>query len=244
MGAQGRYGNGDVQWMTAGKGVQHAEMFPLINQDAENPLELFQIWLNLPRSGKFVEPYFKMFWEDAIPKYTYADARGKNTIVELIAGSLGNEKAPQPPPDSWAANPQNEIAIWNIRMDAGMQWKMPKASAGINRTLYFYKGDKLILSGAPLENYHMAEIEANEELILESGTESCHILMLQGKPIGEPVVQYGPFVMNSKQEIQQAFDDYQKTQFGGWPWAVNEPVHPPDQGRFARHADGRMEVRG
>ena len=67
------------------------------------------------------------------------------------------------------------------------------------------------------------------------------MLLLQGKPINEPVVQYGPFVMNSPQEIQQAFVDYRKDQFGGWPWPNEAPVHARTEGRFARHADGRIE---
>jgi quercetin 2,3-dioxygenase len=67
------------------------------------------------------------------------------------------------------------------------------------------------------------------------------ILVLQGKPIGEPVAQHGPFVMNTRQEIQQAFADYQQTRFGGWPWSSDDPVHPRGEGRFARHADGRIE---
>jgi quercetin 2,3-dioxygenase len=67
------------------------------------------------------------------------------------------------------------------------------------------------------------------------------LLLLQGRPIGEPVAQYGPFVMNTPIELRQAFQDYQRTQFGGWPWPSNGPVHPREEGRFARHPDGRIE---
>ena len=66
--------------------------------------------------------------------------------------------------------------------------------------------------------------------------------MLQGRPIGEPVAQYGPFVMNTEDEIRQAFADYRRTEFGGWPWPSDEPVNPADQGRFARRPDGSVEV--
>ena len=72
---------------------------------------------------------------------------------------------------------------------------------------------------------------------------TLELLVLQGRPIGEPVVQYGPFVMNTKAEVQQAFADYRDTEFGGWPWPAPDPVHPREQGRFARHADGRVETR-
>ena len=66
-------------------------------------------------------------------------------------------------------------------------------------------------------------------------------MLLQGKPIAEPVAQHGPFVMNTRQEIQQAFEDYQRTSFGGWPWDRRDPVHPPSRGRFALHHDGSVE---
>ena len=76
---------------------------------------------------------------------------------------------------------------------------------------------------------------------LTAGVDGVEILVLQGRPIGEPVEQYGPFVMNDREGIAQTFADYQQTGFGGWPWPVDDPVHGADQGRFARHADGRVE---
>ena len=81
LGAAGRFGKGDVQWMTAGKGVQHSEMFPLIHKDKENPLEIFQVWLNLPKASKFVEPHFKMLWEDKIPVLRDKDNTGKSIAL-------------------------------------------------------------------------------------------------------------------------------------------------------------------
>ena len=104
LGASGRYGNGDVQWMTAGEGVQHAEMFPLINREEENPMELFQIWLNLPKRNKMVKPHFKMLWSDTIPNHEHFDSNGKKTVAEVIAGKIEQDKAPTPPPDSWSSD--------------------------------------------------------------------------------------------------------------------------------------------
>lgn len=243
MGAAGRYGNGDIQWLTAGKGIQHAEMFPLLNQDTDNNMELFQIWLNLPKKNKFTEPHFKMLWAETIPHYEHTDSKNKKTTVEIIAGAISNLSAPEPPPNSWAALPENEVAIWNIQMEAGATWMLPKASQGINRSLYFYRGNTLNIDGLELKKYHAADLNAAMEIMLVNGTEPAGILILQGKPIGEPVVQHGPFVMNSNQEIQQAFDDYQKTQFGGWPWPVSNPVHDRNKGRFALHGNGILETK-
>ena len=241
MGASGRYGDGDVQWMTAGKGVQHSEMFPLISKEKENPMELFQIWLNLPKKNKMVEPHFKMLWRDSIPRYVHTNDN-KKTTVEVIAGKIENVKAPSPPPDSWASLEQNEVAVWNIKMQAGAKWILPKASEGVNRMVYFYEGDNLNLAGQKITKYNAIEVKANIEIALEATTETS-ILVLQGKPINEPVMQYGPFVMNTKEEINQAFEDYHKTQFGGWPWPKYDQVHARDKSRFAKHADGKEEIK-
>jgi len=241
LGAAGRYGDGDVQWMTAGKGVQHSEMFPLLNKDKDNPLELFQIWLNLPAKNKMTDPHFKMLWGSSIPHYKNADQDGRKTMVEVIAGTLHGNVAPAPPPGSWAADPKNEVSILNIQMDAHARFTIPKASEGINRMIYFYEGDTLGVDGTVINRYHAAEVFADMDLTINSGSEQAKILMLQGRPIKETVIQYGPFVMNSKEEIQQAFNDFHATKFGGWPWSKYDQVHDRRLGRFARHADGRFE---
>lgn len=242
LGASGRFGAGDVQWMTAGKGVQHSEMFPLIHKDKENPLEIFQIWLNLPKVNKFVDPYFKMLWERDIPTYIETNNKGKTVKVDLIAGDLNNLKAPKPTPDSWAANPENEIAIWTMKLESDMEWVLPKSKSEVNRTLYYYKGNSLFIDDIPVPPNQAIQLKSDQDSLLKAGDSDCYLLMLQGKPINEPVVQYGPFVMNSETEIQEAFEDYRKTQFGGWPWPIRDQVHSRDRGRFALHADGTEET--
>ena len=241
MGASGRYGDGDVQWMTAGKGVQHSEMFPLIHTKQDNPMELFQIWLNLPRKSKMVEPHFKMLWKESIPVVKQSDAKGKQAQIEVIAGKLNEVKAQTPPPNSWAADQHNEVAIWNILLEPGAEFTLPAASQGINRTAYYYEGNGLQLSGETIPGYHAIELIPNVAVNLKAANDSCSILILQGRPIGEPVMQYGPFVMNTKDEIKQAFEDFHATSFGGWPWPKYDQVHARELGRFAKHADGKEE---
>lgn len=243
MGAAGRYGGGDTQWMTAGKGVQHSEMFPLLRKDKENPLELFQIWLNLPQVNKFVEPHFAMLWADTIPRRTFKDDAGRETEVEIIAGKLEDTTALPPPPDSWAADPDHHVAIWIIRMQPGASWTLPPTAPGINRVLYFFDGESVQVAGSRAQPKNGLVLQPDTPVELVNADREARLLLLQGKPIAEPVVQYGPFVMNTRQEIQQAFKDYQQTQFGGWPWPDSDQVHGRDKGRFARHADGREETR-
>jgi quercetin 2,3-dioxygenase len=242
-GAAGRYGNGDVQWMTAGAGLQHCEMFPLINKKKENPLELFQIWINLPERKKFAPPHFKMLWTEDIPVVMTKDNNGKLTEVIVVAGKLGEVVAPGPAPDSWAAEPENEVAIWKIKMEKGASWVLPAASPEVHRTLYFYKGSNIKIAGVEVKSYQSIELLADMDLIIESEKEDSYLLLLQGMPIAEPVAQYGPFVMNTQAEIQQAFKDYRETQFGGWPWQRYDHVHPADKGRFARYSNGKEEVK-
>ena len=149
-----------------------------------------------------------------------------------------------PPPNSWAADPQNEVAVLNIRMKANARWTLEKAKPGVNRTLYYYDGDGLTVGGQTIPRYHAVEVEAQANLNLKAGDNGANILVLQGKPIDEPVIQYGPFVMNTKEEINQAFEDYHRTKFGGWPWKRYDQVHDRSKGRFAQHADGKVETKG
>lgn len=242
-GAAGRYGNGDVQWMTAGSGLQHSEMFPLLNKNGNNPLELFQIWLNLPKAKKFSEPHFAMFWSEEIPRYFEKDKNDKLIEVTLIAGKIGKVYALKPAPDSWAADENNEVGIWLIKLESNAKWTIPPASFGVNRSIYFYKGVDIKFAGINVMPYHSVDLLADQSVLLENGNSDAFLLLLQGQPINEPVVQHGPFVMNSAEEIQQAFYDYRKTQFGGWPWPRYDNVHSSSKGRFAKYSDGSEVVK-
>lgn len=238
MGATGRFGHGDVQWMTAGKGVLHSEMFPLVNDDEGNPLLLFQIWLNLPKRSKFVEPHYKMLWAEDIPVHETEDAS-----VTIVAGDFNETKSLDTTPDSWAADPSNGVAIWLIKIKPNGQLTLPVADQEINRSIYFYQGEDIQIEGQSLTEQTGADLFADQEVTIQNGSKEAHLLLLQGKPIGEPVVQQGPFVMNSQEEIYETIREYQRTQFGGWPWPKNEFVHPREKGRFALHADGTEEVK-
>ena len=241
LGATARYGEGDLQWLTAGEGIVHSEMFPLLDRERPNPLELFQIWLNLPAKDKLVAPYFTMHWGPAIPKVAIRDDAGHATDVAILAGRLGDAAALPPPPHSWASRPDADVAIWTIRMDAGARFVLPAARAGTNRGLHFFRGEALRVDEREIPARSRVQIRPEASPTLEAGPDETEILLLQGRPIAEPVAQYGPFVMSTRAEIAQAFADYERTRFGGWPWPSEEPVHPRDEGRFARHPDGRVE---
>ena len=227
LGATARFGEGDVQWLTAGSGIVHSEMFPLFSTEEPNPLHLFQIWLNLPAANKMVDPYYSMLWSADLPRVQV----GTDTEVTLITGALGTHEPPAPPPDSWAAQPNSDVAIWHIKLGVGGSWSLPAAPDGVNRVLYLFDGASLHIGDGEIDANTGAVLDtADETLLGASGGAEC--LILQGRPIGEPVAQQGPFVMNTRDEIRQAFADYQRTGFGGWPWDEDGPVHGQEKRRF------------
>ncbi len=243
LGAAARFGKGDVQWLTAGRGIVHSEMFPLLEQDAPNPLELFQIWLNLPSVDKMTDPYFTMIWDRDVPRVVTTDANGHATEIAVVAGALGDARVPTPPPNSWAARAESDVAIWLIRMEAHATVELPSATGPDTvRTLYCFEGETLDIGPTTVGIDTAAVLDPHQPARLTAGSTEVECLILQGRPIGEPVEQYGPFVMNTRDELEQAFSDYRATQFGGWPWPSDDPVHPRDAERFARHDDGRVEA--
>ena len=243
LGATGRFGNGDVQWMTAGKGVMHSEMFPLRNTTEDNPFELFQIWLNLPRNKKFAEPHYTMLWHEDIPVVVSEDENGLKTQVKVVAGDYKGTKALDPTPDSWASNIDHDVAIWKITLEPGAQYSLPATKAEANRALYFFRGAGISIADQELSEHAALYVQPDQDISIVNGPEPSQILLLQGVPINEPVAKYGPFVMNEQSEIHQAMQDYQRTEFGGWPWPKHDYVHPREIGRFAQHADGIKEMK-
>ncbi len=248
LGARARFGQGDVQWVTAGAGIVHSEMFPLLDTEGSNTLHLFQIWLNLPAASKMVDPYFSMLWHHELPVVT-----GGGAEVTVIAGRLDAAEAPAPPPDSWAADADHDVAIWHVRLDAGGRLTLPPAAPGSSRVLYLFDGATTV-AGTDLDADTGVVLDGSATVELVGGAPTgtngaaggpigggSEALVLQGRPIGEPVARYGPFVLNDEDGIRQAMLDYQQTGFGGWPWPADDPVHGHRPERFANHADGRVE---
>ena len=159
----------------------------------------------------------------------------------MVAGPHPGATPSPPPPSSWAARADTDVAIWSIKLAPQARWTLPAARPGSRRVLYYFQGEDLKIAGSPQPARHAIELRAEVPAALEAGAGEVELLMLQGRPIGEPVVQHGPFVMNSREEIEDAYADYRRTQFGGWPWTSEDPVHPHDETRFARHADGHLE---
>lgn len=232
LGAAARFGRGDAQWITAGRGIVHSEMFPLLDREAPNTVELFQIWLNLPRRNKLAAPHFSMLWSESIPRL---DSGGAS--LSIYAGSFEGKAPPSPPPASWASEPDSEVAIWTVELAPNSRVTLPPASdARVHRALYFYRGQSVQFDDALQRSHGAYFVESDKAITLRTFESASELLMLQGRPIEEPVAQYGPFVMNDRAGVMQAFADYQSSGFGGWPWPSDDPVHGAEFKRFARYS--------
>ena len=167
-----------------------------------------------------------MFWQSAIPQRTVKDHAGKGTEVTVIAGQFADAVPNAPPPHSWASRADAHVAIWTLRFEPGATFTLPAAPPGTNRKLYYFRGASLKINGFELAGGHAAQLQADVPALLENGETEGELIMLQGRPIGEPVVQNGPFVMNTRAEnLAQAYEDFRATRFGAWPWESDDPVH-------------------
>jgi redox-sensitive bicupin YhaK (pirin superfamily) len=251
-GAGARYGKGDTQWVTAGKGVSHSEMFPLVHTDKGNTLELYQLWLNLPAKSKLVPPEFVMFWDEKTPTVKKENTHGCAKAM-IVAGKWDSTDPLPPPVNSYAADPNNDVAVWVIQLEPHATIKVPaKNFPETERAFYVHHNQgmnpdpnvKVNIGGQWLESGEGVRQEDMERVTVTNGPKPARVMVMQGKPINEPIAQRGPFVMNTQAELQQAFADYQRTQFGGWQWDSQQPVYPRDRARFADHGNGKVEYPG
>jgi redox-sensitive bicupin YhaK (pirin superfamily) len=236
LGNGARYGRGDLQWMTAGRGIVHCEMFPLKEvAPLQNHGKLFQIWLNLPRKNKMVEPAFVMHWAENVRRWADQSTGAKVTVW---SGEFNGVKGLTPPPNSWAADIANDVAIWFVTLQPrGGKVTLPAAFTGdaVNRRLYFSEGPAtgVTIGGEAAELRHAYDlVPTTAATVVNDGDTIAEFLLLQGKPINEPVAQQGPFVMNTQEEIKASFKEYRQTQFGKWPWPSHAHVFDRSKGRF------------
>ena len=240
-GATARFGGGDVQWVTAGNGVSHSEMFPLLDQGADNPFELYQIWLNLPARSKGVDPEFTMLWREDIPVVDAGGAR-----VTVVAGDYADRTPPAPPVASWATDPASDVAVWLIDLAPHASLALPATRHAATQRMLYVHGDgaHVDIDGTAVDSGFGYAPAAGGAPTITTGEQPATVLVLQGVDLGEPVASHGPFVMNTQAELVQAFEDYQRTEFGGWQWESRSPVHPRETPRFATYGDGRVERPG
>ncbi len=201
-GAGGLIGPGDVQWMTAAAGIQHHEFHSEAFTRRGGTLEMVQLWVNLPARAKLSEPGYQTLLAQAIPVVTLPEAGGH---LRVIAGEYAGLQGP--------ARTHTPMGVWDLRLHQGHALELPLPE-GWNGLLVVLKGTLRLNGQQSLREAQFALLEpAGQGAVLEADTDAS-VLVLTGEPIDEPVVGYGPFVMNTQAEIRQAIADFNSGQFG------------------------------
>ena len=197
-GHEGLLENGGVQWMTAGRGVIHSE----IPEQEDGVMEGFQLWLNLPAQRKMTEPWYRDFSSGEIPEYVTAE----NVTVRVIAG-VSNGVA------GVVTREVTEPLYLDVHLPAGASFSTALPNTH-NAFIYVYRG--AVTVGDTLVEAHRMGVLSNTpgaDGVTLTATEDARLILIAGKPLNEPIVQYGPFVMNTQEEIHQALDDFGSGRF-------------------------------
>lgn len=190
-GNSGLITGGGIQWMTAGRGIVHSEM----PEQEQGLMSGFQLWLNLPREEKMCAPFYQDMQADRIP---VADLDGRGS-ARVISGDIFGVRGPVRPRPS-------EPLLADIRLEPGHKVRVP-TPRGHAAFAFVYQGSAKV-GGAAAQERKLAILQPGESVEFEAGDQGAGVLFAAGKPFGEPIVQHGPFVMNSQEEIQRAFYDY------------------------------------
>ncbi|TWC33551.1 hypothetical protein FBY03_11416 [Pseudomonas sp. SJZ079] len=204
-GSGGLIGPGDVQWMTAASGILHEEFHSAAFTEQGGTLEMVQLWVNLPARDKLAAPGYQTLLDQDIPLVPLDDGAGS---LRLIAGEFAGQQGP--------ARTFTAMDVWDIRLNADKPLSLP-VTEGRSTALIVLRGTVQVNGSQLVREAQMVLLDrAGDELLLEANNQAL-VLLLSGEPIDEPVVGYGPFVMNSKAEIAQAVKDFQSGSFGQLP---------------------------
>ncbi len=193
-GNKGHLSDGGVQWMTAGKGVIHSEM----PEQTEGLVRGFQLWFNLPKEKKMIEPAYHDIQSDQIPVVEFEGGR-----VKVISGTFQGTTGP--------GRPHTGMMYLDIHLDSKQDITIPIANDW-NGFVYVYEGSISANIGVP--KGHLAVLDTKDDFLCSSSVENTRLILVAGEPLNEPVARGGPFVMNTKGEVLQAFEDYQSGRLG------------------------------
>jgi len=201
-GNAGTIGPGDVQWMTAARGIIHEERHSKEFAKQGGILEIVQLWVNLPAKAKMSSPHYQEILNQAIPVIKLDDKQSK---LRVIAGNYGKITGP--------AQTFTPVHVWDLHLKQGFQINLNTPAVGYNILLVVLKGSLLINQETTVKSKELVFFEQKNDYIALEALSDTTLLVLSGEPIDEPLVGQGPFVMNTNQEIIQAYEDYQKGTF-------------------------------
>lgn len=235
-GIQGRFGFGDVQWVSASSKYEHCEMYPLVNKEDRNPNDITQIMVNLPLEMKNQPNSVNTVWNGDVPVVS-----GDGWDVKVLCGRFGGREAESPSSASYARI-ANGVRILRIRMDPGTRMDVDPAAEGARRNLYFVSGDKAKVCGTEVDFYTRMKFSNLGGFTIENGDSESVFWLLEGRPIGQKMASYGPVYLEDLKDVRRALDEIRRNEFLEWPWDIIDKAQPLGTERFIRYRDGR-EIR-
>ena len=230
-GNQGRYGFGDMQWITAGGMYSHCEMYPLAHQDRENPQMVTQIMLNLPLSEKNTEPEVHTVWQEDLTEF-----EEDGCTFTLLAGSFRGRTATVPSKRSWAADPAHHVLILRVLMEPGSTFTLEPTEAA-HRNVYITE-ERASVAGKEYHENTRLKLRADASAEITMGEKGSEIWVLEGDPIGEKQSRWGPVVLGSDKEVIDANNTIREKEAADWKWEYVNQKQPLGTERFYRSADG------
>ncbi len=195
QGNTGLLGPGSVQWMTAGRGIVHSE----IPQQQDGLMWGFQLWVNLPASDKFTAPRYQDIQGEEIPETSPAEG----VHARIVAGELDGVEGP-------VRGVATQPVFYDLALDPGVTYSVPPPD-GHSAFVYVFQGGAGVVSdtgNVTIERGEIALLTSGDHVTLRGGSEGGRLMLVAGRPLNEPIARYGPFVMNSREEIYQAFEDF------------------------------------
>jgi hypothetical protein len=205
VGNAGLIGPGDVQWMTAASGILHEEFHSPAFMRNGGALEMAQLWVNLPAEHKMSAPRYQTLLNASIPQVDLADGAGR---VRVIAGSFEGRDGP--------AATFSPVNVWDVRLQTGRKAVL-KVPQHYTAAIAVLRGSVAVNGSKPASDAELLVLDRTGDEIHFDALADTTLLLLSGQPIAEPIVGYGPFVMNSRQEIETAMHDFQQGRFGRMP---------------------------
>ena len=231
-GVQGRFGFGDVQWVSASSRYEHNEMYPLTEQEGRNPNDITQIFVNLPLELKNRENTVTTVWREEIPV-----VEGDGWTAKVICGSFGGESATSPNGLSWSHG-DNGVRIVRFVMEPGSKLGIDPAVEGASRNLYYVSGKDATVMGVPVEAENRVKILENRVVSIDNGEEPSVFWLLEGRPIGQKMASFGPVYLPTLKEVRAGLDEIRLNEYEEWPWGVIDRAQPVGTGRFIRYPGG------
>ncbi len=236
-GNTGRFGFGDVQWVSAPSFYEHCEMYPLVDQENRNPNDITQLMIALPLEMKNLpEISVNTVWKEDMPII-----RSEGCTVQIICGEFGGKSVSSPSEHSWADGTHG-VRILRIEMEPDAKLRIDPAAEGANRNLYYVSGDRADIMGEEVIWNARMKIAASADIDIQNGKERSVFWLLEGIPIGQRMSMFGPVMLSSDAEVREAMQTIRKQELERWPWELVDRVNPIDSGRFMLRKDGTRET--